>query len=48
MVLCKRYRLVNKILVHITRPWKTFRDEEPNKQTIQSILQVKITAYKKL
>jgi len=25
MVLCKRFRLENKILVHITRPWKTFR-----------------------
>ena len=25
MVLCKRYRLVNKILLHITKPWKTFR-----------------------
>ena len=25
MVLCKRYRMVNKILVHITKPWKTFR-----------------------
>ncbi len=40
MVLCKRYRLVNKILVHITKPWKTFHDDEPPKQAMRTILQV--------
>lgn len=25
MVMCKRYRMINKILVHITKPWTTFR-----------------------
>ncbi len=39
MVLCKRYRLVNKILVHITKPWKTFRNEQPANIEIRNMLQ---------
>lgn len=39
MVLCKRYRLVNKILVHITKPWKTFREEKPANMEIRNLLQ---------
>ena len=40
MVLCKRYRLVNKILVHITKPWKTFHnDTQPPNYVLQNILQ---------
>merc|ERR1719215_188 len=39
MILCKRYRLCNKILVHITKPWKTFRDEQPSNFVVQNILQ---------
>merc|ERR1712088_1077165 len=32
MVLCKRYRMLNKIMAHITQPFKTFRAEEPSHQ----------------
>jgi len=39
MVLCKRYRMLNKILVHITRPWKTFRNDKPSNFVVQNILQ---------
>lgn len=39
MCLCKRYRLLNKILVHITKPWKTFRNEQPSNFVVQNILQ---------
>ena len=39
MVLCKRYRLCNKILLHITKPWKTFRNEQPSNFVVQNILQ---------
>lgn len=39
MVLCKRYRLVNKILLHITKPWKTFRNDQPSNYVLQNILQ---------
>ena len=39
MVLCKRYRLVNKLLVHVGKPWKTFRDEKPPNYVLQNILQ---------
>jgi len=41
MVLTKRYRLCNKILLHITKPWKTFRDEQPSNFVVQNILQYK-------
>jgi len=41
MVLAKRYRLCNKILLHITKPWKTFRDEQPSNFVVQNILQYK-------
>jgi len=39
MVLCKRYRTMNKILTHITRPWKTFRNDKPSNFVVQNILQ---------
>eukprot|EP00095_Tigriopus_kingsejongensis_P003812 maker-scaffold278_size225338-snap-gene-0.13 protein:Tk03812 transcript:maker-scaffold278_size225338-snap-gene-0.13-mRNA-1 annotation:"gustatory receptor 43a-like" len=39
MVLCKRYRMVNKVLLHITKPWKTFRNEPPPSHIVQNILQ---------
>merc|ERR1711934_68813 len=32
MVLCKRFRMLNKIMAHITQPFKTFRAEEPSHQ----------------
>merc|ERR1712045_284396 len=32
MVLCKRYRMLNKIMAHITQPFKTFRAEEPSEK----------------
>merc|ERR550519_3051045 len=38
MVLCKRYRMLNKIMAHITQPFKTFRAEEPSHQMLQKIL----------
>ena len=39
MFLCKRYRLTNKILAHITKPWKTFRNERPPNYVLQNLLQ---------
>jgi len=39
MVLCKRYRVVNKLLLHVSRPWKTFRDNQPPNYMLQNILQ---------
>lgn len=30
---------MNKILLHITKPWKTFRNEQPPNYVLQSILQ---------
>jgi hypothetical protein len=39
MFLCKRYRLTNKILAHITKPWKTFRNEQPPNYVLQNLLQ---------
>jgi len=38
MVLCKRYRMLNKIIGHITKPFKTFRSEEPSNEMLQKIL----------
>merc|ERR1711963_961695 len=35
MVLCKRYRMLNKIMAHITQPFKTFSAEEPSHQMLQ-------------
>lgn len=45
MVLCKRYRLVNKILVHITKPWKTFRNVQPPNYILQNILQYRFDQF---
>lgn len=39
MVMCKRYRMINKILVHITKPWTTFRNETPPNHILHNILQ---------
>ena len=35
----QRYRMVNKILVHVTKPWKTFRNDQPPNYVLQNILQ---------
>lgn len=45
MVLCKRYRLVNKILTHITKPWKTFRNDQPPNYVLQNILQYRFDQF---
>ncbi len=45
MVLCKRYRLVNKILLHITKPWKTFRNQQPPNYVLQNILQYRFDQF---
>merc|ERR1719369_2520318 len=47
MVLCKRYRLLNKIMAHITKPFKTFRAEEPSNEMLQKILSYRWEAVKK-
>jgi len=47
MVLCKRYRLLNKIMAHITTPFKTFRSEEPSHEMLQKILAYRWEAVKK-
>merc|ERR1719167_496 len=47
MALCKRYRMLNKIMAHITKPFKTFRDEEPNHEMLQKILSYRWEAVKK-
>jgi len=47
MVLCKRYRRLNKIIGHIIKPFKTFRSEEPTNQMLQSILQYRWETVKK-
>merc|ERR1711934_758665 len=47
MVLCKRYRMLNKIMVHITQPFKTFRAEEPSHQMLQKILSYRWESIKK-
>jgi len=39
MALCKRYRVVNKLLLHVSKPWKTFRDNQPPNYMLQNILQ---------
>merc|ERR1719397_2445287 len=44
MVLCKRYRMLNKIMAHITQPFKTFRAEEPSHQMLQ--VHQKILSYR--
>merc|ERR1719500_2269678 len=47
MVLCKRYRMLNKIIAHITKPFKTFRSEEPSNEMLQKILSYRWEAVKK-
>merc|ERR1711874_914276 len=32
MVLCKRFRTLNKIIQHIVKPFRTFRAEEPTNE----------------
>jgi len=39
MVMCKRYRMVNKILVHIAKPWKNYRQEQQPANFVKKILQ---------
>ena len=45
MVICKRYRFVNKILLHITKPWKTFRNDQPPNYVLQNILQYRFDQF---
>merc|ERR1711962_761568 len=47
MVLCKRYRMLNKIMAHITQPFKTSRAEEPSHQMLQKILSYRWESIKK-
>jgi len=47
MVLCKRYRMLNKIIAHIIKPFKTFRSEEPTNEMLQKILSYRWEAVKK-
>jgi len=47
MVLCKRYRMLNKIIAHIIKPFKTFRAEEPTNEMLQKILSYRWEAVKK-
>merc|ERR1712012_1092387 len=47
MVLCKRYRMLNKIMARITQPFKTFRAEEPSHQMLQKILSYRWESIKK-
>lgn len=47
MVLCKRYRMLNKIIDHITSPFKTFRSEEPSNEMLQKILSYRWETVKK-
>jgi len=47
MVLCKRYRMLNKIMAHITKPFRTFRSEEPSNQMLQNILSYRWETVKK-
>jgi len=48
IVLCKRYRMLNKIMAHITTPFRTFRmDNEPSHEMLQKILSYRWEAVKK-
>jgi len=47
MVLCKRYRMLNKIMAHIIKPFKTFRSEEPSHEMLQKILSYRWETVKK-
>ena len=47
MVLCKRFRTLNKIIEHIIKPFRTFRAEEPTNQMLQKILAFRYDTVKK-
>merc|ERR1712110_1406384 len=47
MVLCKRFRTLNKIIEHIIKPFRTFRAEEPTNQMLQKILAFRYETVKK-
>ena len=41
------FRMLNKIIAHITKPFKTFRSEEPSNEMLQKILSYRWEAVKK-
>merc|ERR1719346_972446 len=47
MVVCKRFRTLNKIIEHIIKPFRTFRAEEPTNQMLQKILAFRYDTVKK-
>merc|ERR1719384_413303 len=47
MVLCKRFRTLNKIIEHIIKPFRTFRAEEPTNEMLQKILAFRYDTVKK-
>jgi len=47
MVLCKRFRTLNKIIQHIVKPFRTFRAEEPTNEMLQKILAFRYDTVKK-
>merc|ERR1712029_1062912 len=47
MVLCKRFRTLNKIIEHIIKPFRTFRAEEPTNEMLQKILSFRYDTVKK-
>merc|ERR1711988_371205 len=47
MVICKRFRTLNKIIQHIVKPFRTFRSEEPTNEMLQKILAFRYETVKK-
>lgn len=47
MVICKRFRTLNKIIQHIVKPFRTFRAEEPTNEMLQKILAFRYDTVKK-
>merc|ERR1712241_1055530 len=47
MVICKRFRTLNKIIQHIVKPFRTFRSEEPTNEMLQKILAFRYDTVKK-
>jgi len=47
LVLCKRFRTLNKIIQHIVKPFRTFRAEEPTNEMLQKILAFRYETVKK-
>merc|ERR1712061_734923 len=47
MVVCKRFRTLNKIIEHIIKPFRTFRAEEPTNEMLQKILAFRYDTVKK-